>query len=357
MAVDWWRRFFDSSKVDGIEQNRKKLALYATSLLGSAVMFWFAFNTPSASFVLFSLLLACATFVLLNACIAIFLDRLNFACNFASVCIFILLIGLAYTGGYANTALYWMFPFPIVFFILLSYKLGLLLNILLFSCIFLMINVAAFNQANYEPAAIIRFEVSIVLTVLFAFMSEFVRSRSHRELVSINIEKQRLANTDQLTKLPNRHFLASLDFSATGEFAQDGKFPLAVVMADIDLFKSVNDRYGHDVGDRVLCHLADFFKLHIRSSDIIIRMGGEEFMLFFVNTGVEPARAICDKLNRLLSDSPYCEAGDVIKISLSFGIAIANSGEQLSKATKDADKMLYLAKDNGRARVEIFQSQ
>jgi len=245
-----------------------------------------------------------------------------------------------------------MFPIPIVFFTLLNYKFGLILNSVLFGFIFVVINNPQLNISSYDPATNLRFEVAFMLTILFAFISEFVRSQSQQDLVSLTIERQKLAHTDQLTGLPNRHYLAQLDFSIQKEHSNAAKFPLAIVMADIDFFKTVNDQYGHDVGDSVLKYLAVFFKNSIRSSDVVIRMGGEEFLMLFPTTDLEIATNICDKLNNQLAILPYQEDNLEIAIGLSFGIRLVTSWDDLEQGVKQADQLLYLAKKNGRGRVE-----
>lgn len=348
MNIEWWRRFIDLHSIESIERNRKALVLYSISYIGCAVMFWFAYVSIGYDKTLFFVILLSSCIILINAILSHFIISLGLAVYVACFSIFILIIGLAYTGGHDSTALYWMFPFPIVFFLLLNYKVGLILNITLFSIVFFIINSPQYNIADYSYDTNIRFEVAIVLTIFFSFLSELVRSQSHRDLVSLNIEKQRLAHTDQLTSLPNRHFLEQLDSSTYSSL----KFPLAVVMADIDFFKSVNDRYGHSVGDNVLQYLAVFLKDHIRGSDIVIRMGGEEFLLLFPATDTATAITICNKLNSRLRNSPYRhENGDIV-ITLSFGVALAQSSNKIEMAIKQADKLLYLAKKNGRSRVE-----
>lgn len=352
IKIRWWSKFIELGTVEAIERNRKALVLYTMSYIGSAVMFCFSYFTYGQEQKLFYTLFISACIIFINVILSHCLIKLQTANYIACFAIFILLSGLAYTGGYQNTGLFWMFPFPIVFFILLNYRIGLFANIILLSVIFTIINNPNLNIANYEALSNLRFEVAIVLTTLFAFLSEFTRSQSHQDLMKLNKEKQRLAHTDQLTNLPNRHYLAQLDLSGDNNPANSANFPLAVVMADIDFFKTVNDRFGHDVGDDVLRHLAGFLKNNIRSSDIVIRMGGEEFLMLFPATSIEMATIICNKLNSHLRNAPFHHDNEEIVITLSFGIALARSSIAIEGASKAADELLYQAKKNGRGRAE-----
>ena len=354
MKTEWWRRFIDLRSIESIERNRKALVLYSISYLGSLIMFWFAYVTGSNNEVLFAVISFSGVIIFINALLSHFVISLKIASYVASFSIFTLLIGLAYTGGYDSTGLYWMFPFPLVLFILLNYKAGLIFNLLLFGVIFFIINSPELNVANYDPETNIRFAVAISLTIFFAFLSELVRSQNHRDLVSLSLEKHQLAHTDQLTNLPNRRFLEHLERLSENDPNNSVGFPLAVIMADIDFFKAVNDKHGHDVGDQVLKHLAAFFKQHIRGSDIVIRMGGEEFLLLFPHTDAVAAKSICNKLNCLLEKDPYQHDGGDITVTLSFGIAFAAQSNQIEPAIVEADKLLYLAKENGRGRAEVL---
>lgn len=262
------------------------------------------------------------------------------------------MIGLAVTGGHNGTALFWMYPFPIVFFVLLNHKAGLIFNVLLLACIFSIIHIPQLNFVNYDININLRFEVSMIILVTFAYISEYMRESSHRQLITINKEKQRVANTDQLTKIPNRRFLEELTFSSPNEKGEIAEFPMAMVMADIDYFKRVNDTYGHDIGDQVLVFLAQFLKHNIRNSDMVVRLGGEEFLLLFPRANIDTAVMICEKFNRTLQSTPFVYENTTINITLSFGVAIADCPEKMCLARVAADKMLYLAKKNGRARVE-----
>ncbi|HNG60669.1 MAG TPA: GGDEF domain-containing protein, partial [Cellvibrionaceae bacterium] len=119
-----------------------------------------------------------------------------------------------------------------------------------------------------------------------------------------------------------------------------------------DHFKKLNDRYGHDMGDKVLRTFAAMLAMNLRDEDIFARLGGEEFVVVCRRQPIEGVCAFADKLRRLASQCSF-SADDDISISVSIGGAIVLAGEELSDTLKRADEALYTAKQNGRNRVEF----
>jgi diguanylate cyclase (GGDEF)-like protein len=165
---------------------------------------------------------------------------------------------------------------------------------------------------------------------------------------------ERLACLDGMTGLNNRrHFLALADM----EWSRVKRYgrPLAALMMDIDFFKSINDRYGHPAGDDVIKVVADILQKQKRSSDVVGRMGGEEFALLLPEASLESAAAAGERLRRLVADRPI-DVGDVeLQITMSVGAAACH-GEtcDIEQLLKEADTALYEAKRSGRNRVCSF---
>jgi len=135
--------------------------------------------------------------------------------------------------------------------------------------------------------------------------------------------------------------------------AQRNRAPLALIMADVDHFKSFNDTYGHDAGDAVLRAVAKTLKGHIRGSDIVCRFGGEEFTLVLPESALDAARKKTESLRRVISALALSHDGAALgTVTMSFGLAIfpehGNTNDELIRA---ADKALYEAKSRGRNRV------
>jgi diguanylate cyclase (GGDEF)-like protein len=162
---------------------------------------------------------------------------------------------------------------------------------------------------------------------------------------------QRQAITDELTDLANRRrFTETLDT----ELRRAERFgePLALVFADLDDFKHVNDRYGHQIGDRVLRAFADCLKKRVRVIDVAARLGGEEFAVLLVETDLTGGLALAESLREAVStlEVPVGNT-DSVTVTASFGVASypeARTAEDLMAA---ADAALYQAKREGKNRV------
>ena len=155
------------------------------------------------------------------------------------------------------------------------------------------------------------------------------------------------AQTDALTGVLNRQGLRSLLMHPANLPAP----PTAIVFIDIDHFKKVNDTHGYDVGDQVLQEFAATVKATIRSSDSLVRWGGEEFLLLCPSTDVGQASALAEKLRAKLASStwPYD-----LHVTASFGVAEHVQGEDIGQVVQRADAELYSAKRAGRNRVHSF---
>lgn len=176
------------------------------------------------------------------------------------------------------------------------------------------------------------------------------RRQAEQELRDINLQLERLANTDRLTGQWSRLKIEDLAHNEIKR-AERYDFPLALVFLDIDRFKSVNDLYGHDVGDCVLTGVAHRIKSHLRDSDSLCRWGGEEFIILMPHTDLDQACLIAEKLRGLLAAEPLT---GTIGVTASFGVAQWQPGQGLGELVHCADLMLYRAKKLGRNRVERF---
>jgi len=176
------------------------------------------------------------------------------------------------------------------------------------------------------------------------------------ELEKLLHEVERLAITDHLTGLFNRrHFNTMLQREYN--LAQRYKRPLACLMADIDHFKSINDSWGHHIGDSVLKEISDTLKKNLRNVDIVARWGGEEFVVLLPQTDID---ASMDAAERLLESIASYKFNGLIDITVTLSIGISfvpdtsiSSAEAMVKA---ADSALYMAKNNGRNRIEVYKA-
>jgi two-component system cell cycle response regulator len=171
-----------------------------------------------------------------------------------------------------------------------------------------------------------------------------------RQNVQLSLE---MAITDQLTGLNNRRYMTRhLDTLIMN--AEKSVRPLAFLILDIDHFKSVNDTYGHDIGDEVLREFANRISANVRGIDLACRYGGEEFVVVMPDTDVEFAAAVAERLRRSVEATPVPISRDPNRLNITISIGIAGSNGRDDTAEKllyRADQALYRAKREGRNRV------
>jgi two-component system cell cycle response regulator len=219
------------------------------------------------------------------------------------------------------------------------------------------------RSADHDIAMALRSGADDYITKPFNFEELAARIQAHmrvKRMIDELNEKNRLleelALTDSLTGLYNRrHFDQQLDTT----WAQHvrGHHGLALMMIDIDHFKSINDRYGHQAGDQVLKHLAGLLKDTCRRGDIICRIGGEEFAVILAETTSEEGWAVAERLRLQAQESNNEFYGSEVGYTLSVGMADSAHPEMetISDLLQKCDKALYDAKNNGRNQVRIYQ--
>jgi len=167
------------------------------------------------------------------------------------------------------------------------------------------------------------------------------------KLKKLMIEKHKEAMFDVLTKIPNR---LSYEKKALEEIARCKRFatPLSMAVWDIDLFKQVNDSYGHKVGDKVLMAVAQLLEERMRETDFIARYGGEEFVMFLPGAIEEQALVLTEVLRQKIAACRFNHQGQIIRITASCGISNFIENDNHETMFERADKALYAAKNNGR---------
>lgn len=161
-----------------------------------------------------------------------------------------------------------------------------------------------------------------------------------------------MALLDSLTELGNRRYLDMRLGARIKELERYG-WPFGVLFADIDRFKAINDRYGHDVGDKVLRVVARTLLHSVRSSDIVGRWGGEEFLAIIVNVGEAQLLQIADKLRSLVERCSFSVGADLVRPTISVGATLAVEGDTVETLVRRADRLMYRSKAAGRNRVSI----
>jgi diguanylate cyclase (GGDEF)-like protein len=168
-----------------------------------------------------------------------------------------------------------------------------------------------------------------------------------------NARLRRLSVTDPLTEAYNREFLQQRLPQAI-EHSDRRDEPLSVAMIDVDHFKAVNDDHGHTTGDRVLAEVAQRLRGAIRGGDLLVRYGGEEFLVLLPGADAAKASEIAERMRVKLEDDPIDVGGARIEVRISVGVAEHRRGQDTGdKLMRRADTALYAAKGRGRNRVEV----
>jgi diguanylate cyclase (GGDEF)-like protein len=198
--------------------------------------------------------------------------------------------------------------------------------------------------------------------IFWSIYTAVARDKLYQELLSAreNLEKKTeeltlLTRIDPLTGLLNRRATID-DFAKIIHQLHRNFVPVSFLVIDIDWFKKINDSYGHDRGDEILIDLASILKKVTRTSDIVARWGGEEFLVVLYNSNLENTQIFCKRLHREVNNIKL--TGDKY-LSISVGVTALKAdnltcSDVIEKHVKEADLALYVAKNNGRSRTEFF---
>jgi two-component system cell cycle response regulator len=174
-----------------------------------------------------------------------------------------------------------------------------------------------------------------------------IRRKRYQERLRADLDRSlELAVTDPLTGLRNRRYVRR---HLEGVLRNAGA---AVLLIDVDRFKSVNDSLGHGAGDVVLREVAERVRAHIRAADVVARYGGEEFLVVMSGAAAEEAALVAERLRAAIAAVPVQAEGHSVSVTASVGVAAGESGVASDDLIAAADAALYAAKDRGRNRVE-----
>jgi len=188
------------------------------------------------------------------------------------------------------------------------------------------------------------------ISLVLAVRNVRFRTRVNRELENAYSRVEKLSQLDTLTGLANRRAMMESIKSEQTRSSRTGK-SFGLIMADIDKFKQVNDRYGHACGDEVLVEVSRRLQSAFREQDITSRWGGEEFLILLPETSLRGAVKVAEKTRALIADTPVLWNDRSLNITLTFGVSEGGS-VPIDEAVQMADKALYEGKRNGRNRVE-----
>jgi len=193
---------------------------------------------------------------------------------------------------------------------------------------------------------------AVVFTAIALIGPTLMGTRMIRRDRALQEEVTRLSQEDHLTGLFNRRRTTQLlDNEVRRALRYDTAF--SVIMMDVDNFKAVNDRFGHQAGDTVLMKIADVIRKSVRTTDLIGRWGGEEFLILSPETDVAGGVALAEKMRILLEATDFDEVGGM---TASFGVAAFNQYDDVEAIIGRADAGLYAAKNGGKKRTEVGQT-
>jgi diguanylate cyclase (GGDEF)-like protein len=188
-----------------------------------------------------------------------------------------------------------------------------------------------------------RLVANLEVVILSLTIAWFVGSQI-RKIVHLKEELQFALNHDPLTGASTRSHMNSF-------LLQDQILPCPVIITDIDHFKSVNDNFGHQAGDKVLSLFVALLAEQKRKNDLIIRLGGEEFLIILPFTKFNEAEIIAEKMRNVIAQDNFAINGKEIMVTASFGLGVIDSIDAVDDGILAADKALYRAKHSGRNRV------
>ena len=264
-----------------------------------------------------------------------------------------LMLYLVYTGGVDHTGHVWIFCVPAVSLFLHGMKQGLIelscfTIVLIIVMFFIDGHFSADIESKYDslrPRVLYSFLVVVFLSGIY----EYSMSRSNDELEAASEKLELAASTDSLTELLNRRgMFQKLDSNDSEHFH--------LLLADVDFFKRINDKYGHDVGDYTLNQLAKIIQSTVPESGLAARWGGEEFLIAlpsgkYRGMKKQDAYDLAELIRQRVEAFEFEHLGLQFSVSLSFGVATMDSKTNLRETISLADNYLYMAKNEGRNRV------
>ncbi|EGR0570001.1 diguanylate cyclase [Vibrio cholerae] len=195
------------------------------------------------------------------------------------------------------------------------------------------------------------FSLAIIIVIKILLNKERISREEYESKLFIE------ATTDALTKLNNRRYFMEIGRRELNAYKLLKDKEFSIIIIDIDHFKSINDLYGHSVGDKALTHFARLCLTEIRESDILGRLGGEEFAIILPNTSSEKAFEVANRIRFIVCNTPFISLAKSINFTVSIGVASMSSKKDTLESMLDkADKALYKAKSEGRNRVIIYNA-
>lgn len=342
----------DYDRILELERKKQAFLLYSMSITGIITCTLFGLQNLQEGHLGVGLTVTwVGVLICANLTYYLYSGRLRLASSLISAILFTLGGFLLAGGGYHNTAPFWLYPILAISVFLNTFRVGLCFGLffMLFSSGLLFIPDNPLLTAYYPLVMKIRFTITIAVLLSLCIAVQYSSEQFIRQAHSLHNKLVLAANTDSLTNLPNRRFMFDQYFRNESFFGQSGEH--SVMLCDVDRFKQINDRFGHDTGDRVLQKISIRFRDLIRETDIIARWGGEEFLILLPDTPYATALERAERIRQSIFDMPFKLDDRKYHLSISIGVAAARKNQSIRSLLKQADEKLYEAKGLGRNKV------
>jgi diguanylate cyclase (GGDEF)-like protein len=192
------------------------------------------------------------------------------------------------------------------------------------------------------------FYAAVFHIIAFFYSNKF--NAAEQNLRDVNNKLRQMASTDTLTSLPNRRTMNEHLTMLAYNYERSNQ-PFVIAIADIDLFKKINDTYGHDAGDYILQSVSAIFRNTMEGNGMIARWGGEEFLFAFENASGNQAKNVLEGMRNQIEKTDFQYKDEVIKVTITLGIEDYSVVSGVEATISKADSKLYRGKSEGRNRV------
>ncbi len=336
------------------------LALHGVSLFAFTIFIFI--NISLGRHILAFMDIALILITLFSVYLLLVKNNVEFAAKIASIVSFFFLLSYSYIAKNHSFGLAWTLCYPLFVIPILGTRKGVIMLSLFYLLLFPIAysGIGEWDNGFWDKASFLRFLMASLTIAAIAYFFEKSSTIAYQTILEIR-EKERtylsqlkeLSITDQLTGLYNRRYF---DEHFKLEKNKIHRYPglLCLIMIDIDYFKSVNDQYGHQVGDNLLIEFSQLLKNSIRNTDFLSRWGGEEFVILLPETSFTNSINLAEKIRKNIVEHHFSKIG---KISASFGVSqVESSPDSNMLAIHQADEALYKAKHQGRNKVVAYKS-
>ena len=315
-------------------------------------------NFKAGKYLLVSLDICVIALALFSLHLLLIKKKIELASIVATIFLLVFLLAFSFINKNNGFGLVWTLCYPLFVVPILGTKNGLRMIGLFYLMLIPMAynGIGIWDYGNWDNTSFLRFVLASFTIVFIAYFFESTTVKAYDTIMKIRDkekvylkELENLSITDQLTGLHNRRYFDEHFALEQMKVARYGN-SLCLMMIDVDHFKSVNDQFGHQVGDTVLREFAKLLKNRMRGSDILARWGGEEFIVLLPATKLEDCEIIAEDIRRAVEIYSFSQVG---KLTTSIGLSVVCAGDSNQrKAIQNADSALYQAKEAGRNRVQ-----